>query len=413
MSPSPSKPPELPRYVSVHNGLIALSVIVFLIAWNRGITLLYGMLAMLLAILAVSYCAPRFMLRGLRMDTHYPRQITAGESFNVALEITNDNRTPRSLIEVWSSFSAAPEGAGAHMSFLPLIRQQCSTGLTFQADYRGRHTLGPMVLKSAFPFGVHTAQRVVPDSSGEILVYPDTFAIDYFPYISGNHLPMLGVNAVAMTGGSDLFFGVREYRHGDNPRHVHWPSSARHQQLVVKEYQYVSATELTLVLDLHREADYGEGKHSTLEYAVTIAASLAKHALAEGHRVRLLGFGAETLDLPAVRSDKQLHTIMTALAEVRCDGDVPYGQALQRALAKTRPGSILVLFHVPAPGTTVLPDTSLCGAQHVKPVWVAMDSQSFLYPVQRRAGGTRWLSREMPVYRVHRGDNLAEIFTVI
>ena len=410
MSRSPSNLPDLEAFLTLRNFLFALSVVVFLIAWNRGITLLYGMLAMLLAVLLVSYLAPAWMLRGLNLQHRHPPRINEGESFAVALSVTHSGRLARSMVEVWGEFSAAPEHDRQHMSFLPLVKKRSQTALTFNADYRGLHKVGPFTLKSAFPLGMHTVQRQLADAS-EILVLPQTFPVGFFPYTSGDYMPLRGVNAVSMAGGSDLFFGVREYRHGDNPRHIHWPSSARHNALIVKEFQYVTATELTILLDLHGQANHGEGKHSTLEYAIKIAASVAEHALHQGHHVRLMGFGAQALDMPVHSAEHQLPSLLDALARVRSDGTLSYEQAINQAMNTVRQGSVVLAFAVPPPGKRPSITLTPFAGKHVKPVWVQMHSDSFLHPVQRQKGGLTWAAGNMPVYSVYCHDDLAGVFS--
>lgn len=410
MSLSLSKQPDLRDFLTVRNFLAALSMVVFLIAWNRGITLLYGMLAMLIAVLLVSYIAPALMLRGLNLQHRHPPRINEGETFPVSVSVTHNGGLARSMVEVWGEFAAAPEDERQHMSFLPLVKKHSQTALRFTADYRGVHQVGPFTLKSAFPLGVHTVQRLLPDSVSEILVLPQTFPVGFFPYTSGDNTPMLGNNTVSIAGGNDVFFGVRDYRRGDNPRHIHWASTARHNSLIVKEFQTLTATELTVVLDLHRQANYGEGKHSTLEYAIKIAASVAKHALAQGHHVRIMGFGAEVIDVPVHNSEQQFKALLDTLARVKADGSVPYEQAIQRTMDKVRQGSVVLAFAVPVPGTKASLAITPFTSKHVRPVWVQLHSDSFVHPVHRHKGGLQWYAGNQPVYSVYCHDDLAQVF---
>lgn len=369
------------------------------------------MLAMLLAVLLVSYLAPMWMLRGLRAQHSIPARVREGEPFEVSLEVNHNGFLSRSMVEVWCDFAAAEEDQRQHMSFLPLVKQENQTAISFTADYRGVHSVGPLTLKSAFPLGVHSMQRVVPDTSSEIVVLPETFPVGYFPYASGDYMPMLGVNAVSMAGGNDLFFGVREYRHGDNPRHIHWPTSARHNNLIIKEYQYITATELTILLDLNAASNIGQGKHSTLEYAVKIAASVTAHALSEGHHVRLMGFGAEPLDLSVHAGERQMQMVLEALARVQADGDMPYQQALQTAINEVHQSSVLLAFSIPRPGEKPNLPMAAFASKHVKPVWVQMSSDSFLHPVQAKRGGLLWAAGNQPVYKIFCNDDLTQVFS--
>ncbi|NOX42167.1 MAG: DUF58 domain-containing protein [Gammaproteobacteria bacterium] len=400
------------RYITLRNSFIALTAIVFLIAWNRGITLLYGMLAMLVAITVISFIAPYFMLRGVNAKQTAPEKLYEGDEFFVSVDVINQNKLSRYMIEIWDHFPGAAENEQNHMAFIPLLKKQFSSNLKYTCDRRGLHTLGPITLKSDFPMGVNHVQRTLNDSTTTTLVYPRAFLIEFFPYISGDYMPQVGVNAVALAGGSDVFFGVREYRHGDSPRHIHWPSSARHNELIVKEYEYITATEVTLLLDLHKEADHGEGKHSTLEYSVKIAASIARHALDQGHHVRLLGYGKACVHVSVSSGELHYQTILEALARVQADGDVPYRQAIENALSHVHESGVFVLFDVPAPKSKGQGDLSTFGNFHIKPVWVKLDTDSFLCPVQLKRGGAAWNNDSTPIYTVYNGDDLEKVFSL-
>lgn len=396
------------RFLTLRNALLVVAVLLFLIAWNRGIALLYGMFALVVALLLVSQFLPRLMLRSLTAERHYPDQITEGESLPVTLTLTSPGRWTRYLVELEQPLPPGGEQS-AVTALLPSIKGEREFELQVPCELRGRHRLPPLLARSGYPLGVSEASKALCAEGDEVLVYPVPFRLDSFPYVSGAHMPLSGVQAVAMTGGGQEFIEVREYQPGDSPRHIHWPQTARQQHLMVREYEFQSATEVTLLLDLQRAANVGEGRHTTLEYAVKIAASLAQQACAAGHRVRLLGYGKQPLRIPPGSGHQHYHTLLTALAQVQADGDAPYAQAIQQALLEVAPGSVLVLFHAPPEGAEQLEPPAFF-ARHIRPVWIRFDSRSFLYPVQ--LGQRKAFERvgDIPVYYVRRGDDLAAVF---
>lgn len=401
------------RFITLRNALITLTIIVFLVAWNRGVTLLYGMLAMLVATLIISYLAPLFMLRGVTVKQNAPEKLYEGDELRVSLDVSNGNKFSRYMIEVWNHFPGGPEDEQDHMAFVTRLKKNFTTEMKYVCDRRGLHTLGPIKLRSEFPMGVNNAQRVLDDALVTTLVYPCAFTIQSFPYISGDYMPHMGVNAVAMAGGSDVFFGVREYRHGDSPRHIHWPSSARHNELIVKEFEYVTATEVTLLLDLHKDADHGEGKHSTLEYSVKIAASVAKHALDQGHHVRLLGYGKELVHVHASSGELHYQHILEQLARVQADGELAYQQAVHEAMTHVHESGVMVLFDVQALNSKQQDNYLELENLHVLPVKIEFNSDSFVHPVQLKKGGASRANGNNPVYRVYRGDDLERLFSLL
>ena len=175
------------------------------------------------------------------------------------------------------------------------------------------------------------------------LVYPEVFDIATLPILSGSAAPMSGVEAASKAGGSEEFFGTREYRQGDSLRYIHWPSTARHSQLIVKEFEIRASVEVTIVIDLQRNSDIGKGKETTLEYAVKIAASTAKYSLDRGHTVQLVCFGKTSTSFPRPRGIPNSRRSLKALAKVTADGTVSYSQAVNRASEFMRDGGTAIL----------------------------------------------------------------------
>jgi uncharacterized protein (DUF58 family) len=393
------------RFLNLRNALLVLLVVLFLVAWNRGIALLYGLFALVLAVLLVSLLAPRFTLRHLSAERRYPVRVNEDESLPMEVTLRNGGWLRRYLLEL---VQAAPGGDAEQPPaslLIPALKGVRPCTLQVPCERRGCFSLPPLQVRSGYPLGIAEAVARLCSDGPEILVYPTPFTIGHFPYVSGAHMPLAGVQAVALTGGTQEYVQVRDYQAGDSPRHIHWPQTARQQTLMVREYEFLAATEVTLLLDLQRGMEVGEGKHTNLEYAVKIAASIARHACAAGHRVRLLGYGAQTLRVPAGGGRLHDEAILEALARVQADGDLDYQGAKLRALAEVSPGSVMVLFHS-------APDTELPTfyARHVKPVWIRFDTDSFRWPVQVGRRTAFELKGDMPVYTIRRGDDLTQVF---
>ena len=384
--------------------LPALAVVLFLIAWNRGIALLYGMLALILAVWIVALAAPRRNLAGVAAQRRIPASATEGETIPLELSVSCP-RGRRYMLELRDRLPFAPPGLQDVFAFVPQLKGEIGLRYEIPCDLRGEHRLGPLHVATSYPLGVRTAARTLADSEARILVYPATFPMRRLPLASAVQMPVTGARSASLQGGHDEFFGVREYRHGDSPRRIHWPASARRGELVVREYQPIHKTDLLIVLDLRHSAQYGEGKHSTLEYAVKIAASAARHALDEGHRVGLAGFGAGASEVPVDRSPMQFRRILEVLARVRADGSLPYAEAVHRSLGKIRRGGAVLLFdHAPSGHARPAEDLDLY-RRHVRPIWVRFDTASF-----RDFAGHRAYAAGAGEYRVRRGDDLAKVF---
>ncbi len=407
------------RFLTKRNVLLLLTVLFFLIAWNRTINLLYGMFALLAATLVLAHALPRYSLRGVVASRSLPSTAFEGDLIDVCIDVMNSSMTGRSMIEVVDTFPAAGPGAQDPMTFIARLAggKKRSYSFKLQSYKRGEYRIGPLALTSSYPLGISTARKEMADSEVPLLVFPEVFDIVKLPLVSGSATPMSGVEAASKSGGSEEFFGTREYRQGDSLRYIHWPSTARHSQLIVKEFEIRASVEVTIVIDLHRKSEIGKGKETTLEYAVKIAASTAKYSLDRSHTVQLVCFGKDERTIPAAKGFSQLARILEALAKVGADGNVSFPQAVNRASEMMRDGSTAILIfsdsHLKSDQLSY--SLNLLKARRIRPVCVILDDKSFSGSGDNKnesASPQDLIADEMPSYRICRGTSLREVFAL-
>jgi uncharacterized protein (DUF58 family) len=409
---------SLERLLNRRNALIALALLFFLIAWNREVNLLYGMFALVSATVIIAVILPRFALGGIEASRILPAAAFEGEEIEIRVTLENRERSSRFMVEAVDAIPAA-----APLEREPLIFAGKVPGRT-RRDFayrlacckRGFYIVGPLRLRSAYPLGIAWSEREGDKTLPTLLVYPSMFEIASFPLLAAGSLVSCGMESLERAGGSDDFFGTREYRQGDSLRHIHWPSTARHDRLIVKEFEMRASTEMTLILDLHDKSDFGEERESTLEYGVRIAASLARYALERGHTLQLTGYGRESAIVPSGRGIYHLSLVLDALARVAADGPFPYHETITRAARFLRDGSTTVLFFS---GNGKLDDylypLGLLRAKRVRPVAVCFDLPSFTGESGLGRSTDDPLVQELlaqgaPVYVVSKGSDLSGVF---
>ncbi len=407
------------KLLNKRNVLTLLSIVFFLIAWNRSINLLYGMFALLAATLILGLLLPRRTLRGVTVARTLPSTAFEDEDVDIIVAISNKERTTRSMVEVVDVFPAAGPDQQSPMTFVATLPGRASRSYTYRLSCfkRGEYQIGPLRLRTAYPLGIATAERASNDSITPFLVYPRVFEITGLPLVSGGSTPMSGLEAASKAGGSEEFFGTREYRRGDSLRYIHWPSSARHGELIVKEFEVRAATEATIVLDLHRGEEIGEGKDTTLEYAVKIAASIAQYSLRRGHSVQLAGYGDHEHIVPSARGEAHLGALLEELARVAANGTTPYSAAITRAADLMRDGSTAVLIMT----ASVLRDRefplgiNLLLAKRLRFLCIVIDDGSFRMPPRSVLSSVGPALLDLrgsaaAVYTIARGDDLPGVF---
>jgi len=177
---------------------------------------------------------------------------------------------------------------------------------------RGRHRLPPAVIATRFPFGLFVKRRDLGESELVTVlprIHPVTLPRSVDP------LPGQGA-ATGRPARIGEFYGLREYRDGDDPRHLHWPAVARIQRPVVREHEAYGDTELVLELAAGRTGDpaFEDDVERVASYAV---AALREPGLAVGLR-----YGGN-LVLPPRSGAEQRRQLLERLALVGERSDAP------------------------------------------------------------------------------------------
>jgi uncharacterized protein (DUF58 family) len=138
---------------------------------------------------------------------------------------------------------------------------------------RGRYALGPLRVSTRFPFGLFQRTLWLADED-QLVVLPrlgrlrPAWVQHYQPTPHGTH----GARRPGYVPGD--FFAVREWQAGDSVRWVHWRSSARHRELVVRQFEQPGERELAVLLDLWEPDEPQPDQRQRVELAVSFAATL-------------------------------------------------------------------------------------------------------------------------------------------
>ena len=199
---------------------------------------------------------------------------------------------------------------------------------------RGVYELGPAEVRMIDPFGLLGFSRKFEERT-EVVVYPKVHELRGFP--------LLGGNVEAGTRGSrgrqgEEFANLREYRRGDDRRHIHWKSLARTGELFVKEFSVQAPRRHTVALDLRREGL--RTREQEVEDAVSAAASVLTHLVREGLPFRLLG--TDGADVGFGSDEDSYWRAMRFLAMARADGVRSLEEAVLAQRGELGEGVVLI-----------------------------------------------------------------------
>ena len=305
--------------------VLLLGVLALLYAMATGFAIYYRLSYALGIALIVTYVWGIISLRGL--EVHVRRQLgyrEVGGVFVTQISVTNTS-APKPILEVseLTTFSGSPGGRaiglGTHATHTWTNR--------VVARRRGVFTIGPLQITAADPFGMFRHHRKF-ETVQQVVVYPATIPIPLFA-LPRRGSPGEGTYRRPTASTSPTVSSVRQYVPTDTLGRIHWPTTARIGNLMVKQFDQDTGSDVWIVLDLHKEAQAGTDAESTEEYGVTIAASIARHFLDSGLFVGLFAYGTEPLYVPPSRGYGHQDRIMQALALVKAEGDSPLPEVLE------------------------------------------------------------------------------------
>lgn len=302
------------RVVSL--GAAALAVGVLGVAWPLGAT--------------------RFLSGTLRFGAHRADE-RVGEGDDIELELRVRNRAPFAAHGLVLRGLTADDGKALALNALDGGRET-TLSRTLEAPMRGEYPVGEARLATRFPFGVwEGAQRVKVEN--RLLVWPRTVDVGPIPDVAGARRHEGAVCAGSIGHGGEVV-GVRPFREGDSLRRVHWAQTARFDRLIVCETQGTQLPLLEIALDLDARFHVGEGRDSTREWAIRLAASFCRHWCDDG---ALVALDAGTARLNAASGARHRDAMLDALARIRPADDATLAQIFERAGARSNAGLRVVV----------------------------------------------------------------------
>ncbi|OQY36091.1 MAG: hypothetical protein B6I38_00460 [Anaerolineaceae bacterium 4572_5.1] len=342
-----------------------------------------------------SWLWAKLAISGLKL-TRRSRSLRAnvGDIYDEYFEVDNDNRWPCPWIEVLNETSL-PAAAGSRLLVGIGRRQKRSYLARTWLTQRGSFSLGPTTLMSGDPLGLFQISKNFP-AENEVIVLPLLVEVTSFPSPPGM-LPGGKVVRRKALGVTPHAASVREYAPGDALRRIHWPTTVRRQQLMVKEFDQDPQAEVWIFLDaqtqvqaslvdedasarwdgwmLGKRPDF-ELPPSTLEYGITIAASLAHYFIRQRRAVGLVVAGQMNIAIPADRSVRQEAKILETLAFVQASRKLSL-ESLVRAQAGQLPqGSSAVLITSSVRPEIIIAIDEL-QRRHLHPTVILLDAASF------------------------------------
>jgi uncharacterized protein (DUF58 family) len=330
----------------------------------------------------------------------HPSPAVEGARVRLAVEVRRGSRMPVAAATVRGSLGRL----GEYECRLDGHGRTLTGTVDLGRPPRGRFRVSDARLELGDVLGLETVSLPV-DGAAAVIVQPRLTELETLFSEAGRRGGDGRRLLLRRTAGFD-FHSVREYEQGESLRRVHWPTTARRGQLMVKELDDAPRDAVVVVLDCDPSGAVGAPPDSSFETAVRAAGSILRVYAARGRRAALVATGSGTV--VDVCSLTDFGDALDALAAVEPDAAFPLGRALGHEQAPAaRAGELVVV-------TATLDPASLgavldsAARRLVSVVWV--DAPSFAgRPTRAVPGLLRLSAAGVPVAVVHRGDDLAAV----
>ena len=262
-------------------GLIV--VIVAMVAGQRDVMRI-GLLLLALPVVAAVLVA-RARLRLSCERSVEPARVPLGQPMRGRVSLGQEGRLPAGILLLEDS---VPPELGNRPRF---VVDKADLSWRREIEYpmlgrvRGRFHTGPLTVRTTDPFGLVQLDRHF-QATTEVMVTPVVEALPAMRSAGGaGSAGESRPHRVGITGQDDVL--VREYRHGDDKRRIHWRSTARRGDLMVRREEQAWDPTASVLLDARVGSHAGRGMHGSLEWAISAAASVAVHFLDDGFGVEI------------------------------------------------------------------------------------------------------------------------------
>ncbi|MDP3042722.1 MAG: DUF58 domain-containing protein [Candidatus Omnitrophota bacterium] len=366
-------------------------------------------------VVSLSWLLLTYFTAHLQLSRKMISRVTESDRLEVAAQIRNVSFFPVfNFVLEDNFFGTQPnqEKKSFFISYLGL-KSSCEIKYDYLCFKRGEYKMGPFIVYFFDPLNLFFFKRIYPVYSG-VVVYPQIFKIEKFPALTRSILPWFGIETARSSGDNDEFYGVREYKDGESVKKIHWLSSARKNKLIVKQFQLQSFFGTTIIFNLEKAKNLGEGKESVAEYIIKIAASVAHYLTERGVSIELLAHIGEIVYMPFNKGQEHLENIFRVLAAAQAESRISFREAFEE-FARYIPNDSSLVAVMSDQDYTDLPRIVSLNSRGVSLIPLIVVADTFL-PVSDKEKVIRQAKiRVSNLVNMHakffsQGDNLSEVF---
>ncbi len=256
----------------------------------------------------------------LTLTRQAPGKLREDDALEIDLRVENSGILPAFNLVVEDELTFAAEAERKKRLFIDYLAARAVVRLAYtcRCPLRGKYKIGPLAVYYFDPLGLFFLKRSF-SAEAELYVYPSTFPIKKLPELVRGTLPWFGIQSTRASGDEDEFFGIREYKEGDPVSRIHWFSTARKNSLIVKQFQQQNFFRATLLFNLEKDKNFGEGKDRIAEVIIKIVSSVAGSLLARDVDLEIIASTGQTVHFPFNRGPEHYEDIQRFLSVAQAE----------------------------------------------------------------------------------------------
>ena len=303
------KPPRSLRITRLGWQYIGLTLIVGFAAINTANNLLYLIFGLMLSFIATSGILSELTLRKISLERRFSKHLFAGQVAPVALDMLNAKQRIASLSLLIEDLSQ--QQAADHRRYVLKIAPQQTHTLTYPVIFpqRGLHRPGNIRVSTRYPFGFFLKSTTFEEKDDTVLVYPKLERLS--PSEQASLAFSAGEAGTRRKGGSEEFYGIRDYIPGDSRARISWKSTARASKLMIREFERDQTKHILIVLDIAPPPSEPPDFAERVERAISLAASYLMFFSKQDYALQLMTH-VETS--PLERGEHHLFLLLRMLA---------------------------------------------------------------------------------------------------
>lgn len=315
-------------------------------AMNSQTNLLFGVFGLMMGVLLVAGYISRFSLKKLEIRRLLPDHLVVGQQATLLYNVENRKRFWPSISVAVSEIDGCEAFTRQPFAYLMHVAARLSTQIAVQfwPKRRGVHALESYQISTSFPFGF-IKRAAIYRQKDVIVVLPALAKVEQRFLAMCISAETSGARMRPRRGGHDEFYGLKEYRGGENPRLIHWKRSARTGTLVLREMSQVAPPRLMILVDTLRDpGDPAAPGQAEIEKVIAMAGSAASFTLERGYPVGLCVWSGQWIVIPPNSGKRHRRELLSVLAKLPANRHHGISGGTSAALPRLGVGTTLVSF---------------------------------------------------------------------